>query len=575
VTGVSPAGTPYQWVAGHARNNPAATALVTWRDGAPVKQLDWATLARRVDQACAGLTSAGVDIGDRVIIAMPNEAAFVTVLVACAGIGAVAVPAPPPTGSRVEALRGRLLGMIRACRPALIVAADTDIAAVTRLVSEADERCAVVGATDVIAHQPVAATADQRVPDADDVAFLQFTSGSTGHPRGVVVRAGALHAQCRQAAETYQESPHDVAVSWVPLYHDMGLVTAVLRPLHTGYRTVLLRAEEFVRSPVSWLAAIDQCGGTLSSAPNFGYELCVRKVAPEAVRSLDLRRWRVARNAGEVVRPSTADRFTSHFAPAGFAGTALCPSYGLAEATLTVTTCTPTVRPARIAVQREALASGQVVLAEPTDDPIGTQWLLASGIPLPGTEVCISGQAAEKRVGEVLIRGPQLSAGYWDPNGTVRPNRSSVDDWYATGDLGFLSDGQLFVLGRADDTLVVNGRNFFAADIAAACQSVPQVHRGRVAAFVDEVAASAGTSSVRLIAEVAKDVDTAPAQLSRLAVAVKQAVARSLDLYLTEVGFVRHGQLPVTTSGKVRVSEVRQQCASGHLALLSAQRHPN
>ncbi|MBQ1050173.1 AMP-binding protein [Micromonospora sp. C51] len=563
---------PYQWLERHAEHSPTSTAVVTWRDGGPTERLDWATLLQRAGQACTGLTDNGVAQGDRVIIAVPNEAAFVILLVACGGVGAIAVPAPPPAGRRAEANRGRLLGMIRACRPAVIVTADADVAEVARLVSELDDRCRVIGTTEVIADHCAAAVAPRRTYRPDAVALLQFTSGSTGNPRGVVIREDALRAQCGQAAAAYQESPADVAVSWVPLYHDMGLVTAVLRPLYSGYRTVLLRPEDFVREPMSWLTAIDECGGTLASSPNFGYELCVRKVPSELVERLDLQRWRVARNAGEVVRPSTEDRFTEHFAPAGFARTAFCPSYGLAEATLTVTTATPTVRPRRIAVRRDALDGGQVVRAEHASQSAGTVSLLASGTPLPGTEVRISGQETPGHIGQVLVRGPQMSPGYWESDSTVRPNRVAADDWYATGDLGFLWDDQLFVLGRVDDTLVLNGRNYFAEDIAAACLVVPEVRGGRVAAFVEEAAGDTGeVPKVRLIAEVAAEVDASPPRLARLSLAVKRAVARSLDLYLTDVEFVRHGALPVTTSGKVRRSEVRRRYSSGRLALLPTQ----
>jgi len=553
--------TPYDWACAHARLRPDEPAVLAWRGGDVRQRLSWGQLRWHADQARDGLACYGVKAGDRVIVALANDVSFVIAILACAAAGAIAVPAPVPAMRRTDAFRERLTSIARACQPSLVITVGDWIPLVSAVVSAAAPSCQLASYDSVHAagNGPPAGPAPAR---SSDIALLQFTSGSTGSPRGVVVTYSMLAASCGQAATVYQERNADTAVTWVPLYHDMGLVTAVMRPLYSGYPTVILSPEDFVRSPGTWLEAIDRCGGTLSSAPDFGYELCVRKVPPEEASQLDLSRWRVARNAGEVVRQRTLDRFCTRFARAGFRPEALCPSYGLAEATLTVTTCTPSVAALRL-VRREGLRVDAVTAAASV---VGhSDCLVSSGIPLPGTSVRIRGNPQDGRVGEVLIRGPQLSPGYW--SGPRCPTFSGQEDgsWYATGDLGFLWRGHLFLLGRADDTLVIHGRNYFAADIARACTEVPGIRPGRVAAFADD----RDERRIRLLAEVTTDADRSAAGLARIARASQLALARKLELYVCDVGLVEPGQLPVTTSGKVRASEARRRHAAGMITPLA------
>jgi len=566
MAGMPQGGTPYDWACAHARLRPDEPAVLVWRDGEVCKTLSWESLRQHVCQMREGLASCGVKPGDRVITALGNDASFVIALLACGAAGAIAVPAPVPTLRRTEAFRERLLGIARSCQASLLITTGAWIPLVSPLISAAAPGCRPASYGSVL-HGAGTSPSGERTPVCSSgIALLQFTSGSTGSPRGVAVTYDMLAASCGQAAAVYQERQSDVAVSWVPLYHDMGLITAVMRPLYSGYPTVILSPEDFVRSPETWLKAIDRCGGTLSSAPDFGYDLCVRKVPASDADQLDLSRWRVARNAGEVVRHRTLDRFCERFARAGFRREALCPSYGLAEATLTVTSCRPQVPPLRLAVRHEDLLDGVVTPVAPAGG--GHRWLVSSGVPLPGTSVKISGCAQDGRIGEVLIRGPQLSPGYWSAAGPP-DHREQDSGWHATGDLGFLWSGHLFVLGRADDTLVVHGRNYFAADIAAACSEVPGIRLGRIAAFVeyrDE------RHSVRLLAEVAADADGSAAGLARIARSAQVALARKLELYVSDVGLVRAGELPVTTSGKVRASEAGRRHAAGAIIPLTVVR---
>ncbi|MEU8438279.1 AMP-binding protein [Streptomyces sp. NPDC029216] len=543
----------------HARRRPDALAL-TCLDGDAVRRLNYRELNALVDAAASGLLALGARPGDRLVMVLPNDESFVAVLLAAMGRGILPVPAATPATTRPEAFGRRLRSIVADCRPVLVVTTAPWRGAVLTALGDLDVPGGVHTWPDPAAAAPRAArpATPAPVPAPDAPAFLQYTSGSTGSPKGVVISHRALHASCAQAARVYGERPQDVAVTWVPLHHDMGLVTGVLRPLFSGYGSVLMAPEAFVRRPASWLSAVTAHGGTLSSAPDFAYALCARKVTDRELAALDLRSWRVARSAGEVVRAATAERFAARFAAAGFSAGSLCPSYGMAEATLTVTTATPDRPPARLAVRTDALRAGRVEAAGP-----GTPAtvLLSSGTPLPGTQVRVRtrspGHGGGPRVGEVVVRGPQLFRGYWPA-----ARRRAV--WHATGDRGFLHEGHLFVVGRTDDVLVHHGRNFYPADVLAACEEVPGLRPGRCAAFALADGGSGGR--VCLVAEVADGPGTPPP--AEVAAGVRRRLAGALDLYVSEVVLLPGGGLPVTTSGKVRVGETRRRLVRGTLPRL-------
>ncbi|MEU7575475.1 AMP-binding protein [Micromonospora sp. NPDC049240] len=549
---------PYRWLVRHATTRPDVAAVADWNDAGQPAWLSYRDVHRAVDVLARGLWAAGVRSGDLVLIALPNDHTFVVTLLACVSVGAIAVPAPTPAATRSDAFGERIRGIVADAAPRILVTTRDSEPELTAALNSGTG--AQVVCVDTLREHGGSAGPIKEEPADCPVAVLQYTSGSTGRPKGIVVTHQALVANCRQAARAYDESVDDVGVTWAPLYHDMGLVTGVMRPLFSGYRSLLMQPRTFARSPGTWLKAIAAVRGTVSSAPNFAYELCVRKVPPAAVRELDLSCWRLARNAGEVVRAATVDRFTAHFAAAGFAETALCPAYGLAEATLTVTTTTATVRPHRLAVRRADLERGRVVLAAPGE--VGTDQavtLLSSGVPLDGTRVNL--EETPDRLGPIVIAGPQLASGYWE--GAV-PSAASAEGPRPTGDVGIFHDGQLFVLGRDDDTLVFHGRKFFVADLLLACVDVPELRPGRIAPFVSDQG-----EAVCVIAEL-RDPQSPDGELRRVAREVKRTLYRRADLLVQHVAFVGPLGLPVTTSGKVRVSEVRRRFEAGTLPLLTA-----
>lgn len=524
------------WVHAHARKFPASNAFATWRSSAEASAVTFATVAKRMGRVARGLRRMGVTTGDRVMLSLPNDDSFPVALLGILEAGAIAVPAPVPTISRTRAFQERLAAIARSCQPELMIGPEDW----HDKLASATNGLRVVSLEETLdAGAEFCERADRT--SAQDIAFVQYTSGSTASPRGVTVTHAMLEATCRQAVSTYHENATDIAATWVPLYHDMGLITAVARPLFSGYLSVLLRPEDFVKSPISWLEAISHYGATLSSAPNFAYDLCVRKCDARSELNLDLSVWRIARNAGEVIRLDTIQRFSRRFASAGFRPSAMSPSYGMAEATLLITTCGP----------------DDPFIEAPVPDGDGT--VVSSGIPAPDTDVAIDSPGGSGS-GEILVRGPQVFPGYWQ-----HPERRG---WFRTGDFGFLRSGHLFVLGRVDDTLVVHGKKIFASDVAAACRRVDGVRPGRIAAFT--ISSTSG-ERVCIVGEVATGMDTGPASLRRLALLLALRVAQSTDLVPTEVHFVPHGGLPVTTSGKVRAKETRRQYLLGTLPIIGGR----
>lgn len=534
-------------------------AVSVWRNGVAT-DLSYSTLFDLATLSAAAIRDAGVTPGDRVLLVLPNDESFVAAVLGCVAAGGIAVPAPLPTGRRPDAFQARIRGVVADCSPSLVFTLAEWSTELTALLP-AGSRQTVLAWESV---RRLTATAAEPAGTAHEVCLLQYTSGSTGRPKGVVVTHQMLAAHCAQASKVYGEQVDDIAVSWVPLFHDMGLITGLIRPLYSGYRTVLLRPEEFVAAPHTWLQAVQLSRGTLSSAPNFAYDLCVRRIDQTRVAELDLSCWRVARNAGEVVRPETADRFVRHFAAAGFRASSFCPSYGLAEATLTVTACTPATPAIRVAVRQADLDRGLVtprILAGEPDDPGETagsepeRLLLSSGVPVPGTQVRV-GNGRPGEVGDIVVTGPAVSAGYWP-----RPAGSWGSRTVATGDLGFSHNGHLFVLGRRDDTLIVNGRNYFLSDIAAACAGIEGIRPGRIAAFL---ARGPGHNEevVWLVAETSSDAQITAQRRRQL----QRQVLDRTELFVAQVGLLPPGGMPVTTSGKVRVSQIRQQVEDGSLS---------
>ncbi|MFB8140889.1 AMP-binding protein [Streptomyces parvus] len=460
--------------------------------------------------------------------------------------GFVPVPAPGmPHTHRGQARR--LSGIIEASAPRAVITDTREAAASPTMPDD----CPVLLLPELrtAAPRPAPITGG-RAPD--DIAYVQYTSGSLGAPKPILLSQRQVLAQLAQAAEAFEESPESVCVSWVPLYHDMGLVTAVLRPLWTGYTSVLLDPFDFVRNPSLWPRAMSDWRATHTSAPDFGYALCNRKV-PDETGEYDLTRLRVARSAGEPVRPTTMRVFAGKFRQAGFDHAAFKPSYGLAEATLTVTTC-PAGQPPRIRpLSAAALRKGRV---EAPAGPADEQEVVSCGPPLRDTRVEIldpdtGAVLGPDLVGEVWISGPQVAT---PPHGAYRVDGTPG---HRTGDMGFRDGAELFLIGRAKERFQLAGENFYSVELEAAVAATDhRIRPGRTAVFVAQLSgAPAPVVLAECRAEHEAELDDETAR--SLARAVVSALGRGAGLPVSAVWLVPSGALPVTTSGKIQRGRCR------------------
>ncbi len=546
-----------------ARDQPDVGGFTFLRDGrTEAERLTYGELDRRSREIGAALRARGL-AGQRVVLLYPPGLEFVAAFFGCLSAGAVAVPAYPP---RSEHHLSRLLSIVRDARPraALIPAATLEI--MPRWLARVPELGALAWLATDAAGGATGDTAGSRRDPAgpEDLAFLQYTSGSTAAPKGVMVSHGNLLANQRMIRRAFGQSAESVVVGWLPLYHDMGLIGNVLQTLYVGGRCILMSPAAFLQQPARWLQAISHYRATTSGGPDFAYDLCVRRVTPAQREELDLTSWEVAFDGAEPVRSGTLERFVRAFAPCGFRRSAFFPCYGLAEATLLVSAQDPATPWEPRLISAGALERGRFEEIPAAAGP--SRPLLASGRPDPELQVEIvdpeSGAPCRPgTVGEIWVAGPGVARGYWEkPEETARtfaarlPGRTAA--WLRTGDLGVLAGGELFVTGRIKDLIILRGRNHYPQDLElTAGGSHPALRPGGGAAFQVE-----GEERERLVI-VHEMEPRAAVDVETVAEAVRRRVAEEHELAVDELVLLRAGSLPRTSSGKVQ----RHACRAGYL----------
>jgi acyl-CoA synthetase (AMP-forming)/AMP-acid ligase II len=403
--------------------------------------------------------------------------------------------------------------------------------------------------------------------DGEALALLQYTSGSTGTPKGVMVSHHNLLANLAGMHDRFGYHAETRAVSWLPPYHDMGLIGGILQPLYTGAPMTLLSPLSFLQRPLRWLRAMSRFQATATGAPNFAYELCVRKIKFEQCEGIDLSRWEAAVNGAEPIRPSTMQRFEEAFGPCGFPREAFLPCYGLAEATLMVTGVSKSEGPVYASVDQAALECHKVVPALPGDEKARS--LVGCGHSLPHHSVLIVNPRSLTRcgpteIGEIWVSGPSVAQGYWGrPKETAETFQAYVTDtgagpYLRTGDLGFMKGGELFVTGRLKEVIIIRGRNHYPHDIEHTVEASHwAVRPGGGAALGVELA-----GEERLV--IVQELEYRSGNVDRRDVigAIRQAVAESHGLEVFDVVLVDPGIVPKTTSGKVQ----RLACRAAYLS---------
>ncbi len=530
--------------------------------------LPFAALVAAADRASAALAARGVARGERVVLILARPRDFIVAFLGAARLGAVPVPLYPPAGlRRPDAYAAATAPVLARARPRALVA--------DAPVLELFERAGFTATPAIrVAAEPLRADAPPPAPARPappDPCFIQFTSGSTAAPRGVVVSHENLAANVQAFMhEGLRVTPEDSGVTWLPLYHDMGLIGFVLGPLYTGNTVTFLAPPTFLKRPLRWLEAIARHRATVSFGPCSAYALVARRAAGLDLGHLDLSSWRVAGCGAEPIHAPTLAAFAAALAPARFDPRALVACYGLAEATLAVTFAALGRGLASERVAAGVLArEGRATPAAGVEDAVE---LVACGRAFQGHEVAVfpreAGASAaatsplpERIVGEIGVRGPSVTRGYFG-----EPPRDDPGGWLRTGDLGYLADGELFVCGRARELVIVGGRNYFPQDLEEHAAAVPGVRRGHLVAFGALTTAGDRERVVLVVEATARD----PAARAAIARDVARAVSGATGLLVDEVHVVRAGALPKTSSGKLRRAEVRALHAAGRLSELGA-----
>lgn len=507
------------------------------------------TAAQLRDSAAAlaaSLLDNGIGAGEVVLHIATAPLEFLIGLFGCMWAGVIAAPISFPR--RPEHLKSRL-EPVRQNAGAVAVVAGTPQGKAEAAVLE----LLTAGELPVVAIDAPPVENPPHPHGARDIAYLQYTSGSTSEPKGVIVSHENLIANLDEGVALLGYGEDTVNVSWCPLTHDMGLIMGALPSVAFGALSVLMPPGAFIRRPLQWLSAIDRYRGTHTYAPNFGYDLCVDRIAEEDREQLDLSSMRCFINGAEPVRPYTGERFLSAFAPAGVRPEAYTPAYGLAEASVLVSAAPQSSSGTVVWLDTAALERDEVVFAEPGAP--GARALCGDGVPGPGYEVAIVDPAQDARlpagqVGEVWLRGASVCRGYWR-RATETENMFGAriagpdgEPWLRTGDLGFLHDGELVICGRAKDLVVIHGRNIHPQDLEFSAELAhPAVRLGGCAAFAVE--SEEGIEQAVMLAEVDGEPDN-----DEVCTAIKKAVWRDFEVELADVLLVGPQQVPKTSSGK-------------------------
>ncbi|GGL10784.1 fatty acyl-AMP ligase [Streptomyces flaveus] len=553
-----------------ARHRPQQRALshVDFPDTAPTgrhRSLGWRALDARARAVADHLVTIASP-GERAALVLPQGLDYAAAFLGCLYARVIAVPL---FGPGIPGHEGRLAGVLADCEPACLLTDSATASSVRAFVRDRELPDVPVVPVDQLPSRRTGSGPEDEPgarPEPGDIAYLQYTSGSTRSPSGVMISHANVVANARQAIDAFIADPRTTTtVGWLPLFHDMGLVLSIAAPVVGGFPSVLMDPADFLRDPSRWLRLLGSYEGTVSAAPNFAYDYCVARTDPALADELDLDRVRVLINGSEPVRAGTVDRFRARFAPAGLHPAAHCPAYGLAEATVFVTADASDAAPSTVACDADALAEGRV---EEAPDAATAAVLVSCGTPV-GQEVRIVGADGallpEGRVGEIQVRGPNVGLGYWKRAELSAETFGfgATGDWLRTGDLGSLHEGQLLVTGRHKDVIIVDGRNHYPQDIEQTVQTaVSLVRRDRLAAFGVTRPDRTGEELV-VIAEHRRDTEPTAEDAWAAERTARATVSTRHGLRLGTLLLVPPGSVPRTSSGKVSRTATRARFLEG------------
>jgi acyl transferase domain-containing protein/acyl-CoA synthetase (AMP-forming)/AMP-acid ligase II/aryl carrier-like protein len=546
------------------------------RDGVTaIAQLDFVELGRK-SRSIAARVAAVAEPGSRALLLFPSGISFLPAFFACLRAGVIAVPLPLPEASRLKHSVPRLLGVAQDAQPVVALTIDAALPDLRDRLGSILPRLNWIGTefaesegTDVRWGPPTVGEAD--------IAYLQYTSGSTGRPRGVMISHANLLANLSQLRSAFVYDSDSVAVTWMPHYHDYGLVEGLLQPLFSDIPSYILSPLTFLKRPLRWLQAISRFGATHSHAPNFAYELCSAQTGI-AEAGLSLGCWRMAGNGAEPIRAETLRRFARTFAGNGFSASAFFPAYGLAEATLFASARRPTREWVSRVLDADALEKNRVTPAPTKDAAKRTREIVSCGGSQGGRILIVDPDTrrpcGSDRVGEIWLADRSIGCGYWnDQNMSAEVFRARLagkpdeGSFLRTGDLGFVSDGELYITGRLKDLVIVAGVNHYPQDIEwTALAAAPELRRDHCVAFASE---QCGQEELIIIAEAA---DRTPGNWDAVFQRVRVAITQEHDIDPAAIIVVRRGKIPKTSSGKLQRAACKQAWQGGLPTIAAWQR---
>lgn len=555
-----------------SQNLPSQIAYTFLPDGETSSgTLTYQQLETQVKAIAAHLQSI-ISSGDRVLVVYPYTAGleFIASFFACIYAGAIAVTSNPPISR--DAIT-KLEQRADSCQPKVILTTQYLFVQIQEQLAKNPELAPRLNnlpwiATDKIPLSQASAWVKPDI-DIDTLAFFQYTSGSTGQPKGVMVTHRNVLHNSEIIYQSFEHTAESQGVIWLPMFHDMGLIGGVVQPLYGGFPVTLMSPVALVQKPIRWLQAISRYKATTSGGPNFAYDLVSRQVTPEQIKSLDLSSWNVAFSGAEPVRAATLDRFSETFAPCGFRREAFYPCYGMAETTLFISGGAKTKSPVIKNVDAEALAENRIVVGgEKSKSVVSCGWgWLGDQIAIVDPESHT--QCSQGEVGEIWVSGAGVGRGYWNqPEETERMFRAFLADkgpFLRTGDLGFLQDGELFITGRIKDVMILWGRYRYPQDIELTVERChPALRSGCGAAFSVEA-----EDDERLI--VVQEVERSylrKLNVEEVVGAIREAVAQEHTVEVYAIVLLRTGSIPKTTSGKIQRQTCRSKFLEGDLNIL-------
>jgi acyl-CoA synthetase (AMP-forming)/AMP-acid ligase II len=562
----------------HIQSQGNATAYTFLKSENERLSLTYRELDQRARSIAQGLLRYA-DPGDRALMMYPAGLDFIEAFLGCLYAGIVAVPAYPPLKNRNAE---RILAIAKDCCPHLLLCSSETKHIVKREIADPEGQPALI-VTDELEYSSEFSPGEII---ADQLAFLQYTSGSTASPKGVMVSHGNIVANECLIEKYFELSRESILVSWLPMFHDMGLIGGVLAPLFVGFHSVLMSPTSFLWSPRTWLQAISEYRGTVTGAPNFAYELCAARMTDADKEKLDLSSLRIAFNGSEPVRAETLRNFSAAFAGCGFHPNVFFPCYGMAEATLFVSGGPPLAVKKVLKLNQSELEKNRIV--ESSDGPeIVSCGQISNDLPVRIVDPESLTECPFDKVGEIWITGKSISRGYHNrTRETTDAFGFSLDAapgiWFRTGDYGFIRDNELFITGRLKDMLIIRGRNIYPQDIEQKIAEIFQLDSpNSVAAFMVElegretigIVVEASTRILQLAISSKKhlqgELDEQLDAFRDLIRTSRQWVNQNFEATLSRICFVKPGGFPRTSSGKVMRSRVQNQLLGHHLDLLT------